>query len=61
MCATSDELTEAVQAINEKLTEVNNLLESRQQPSDSTSTLCECKVHLLFTRESLASYSAYSL
>jgi len=38
-----------------------NLLESRQQPNDSTSTLCECKVHLLFTRESLASYSAYSL
>jgi len=55
MCATSDELTEAVQA------EVKNLLESRQQPSNSTSTLCECKVHLLFTRESLASYSAYSL
>jgi len=50
MCATSDELTEAVRAINEKLTEVKNLLESRQQPSDSTSTLCECKVQICLLR-----------
>jgi len=49
-CASSDQLTESVQAIRRDLTAVKNLLVSRQQQQpheftafDSASTLCECK------------------
>jgi len=51
ICDTLDETTRNVQLIREELTEVKNLLGSLRQPSecnagDSTSTLCERKIHL---------------
>jgi len=63
MCATSDELTDIARNVKKDLTEVKNLLVSRQQPYEfsafnSTSVLCECKIYSLFTRDSRYCYSA---